>query len=128
MANLSQSYFGGLDTIVKGCEPALKGVGRWNFELMALMTQRAQAWAEIPVRLGQCRTPQDLVREQMQFWQAAMIQYSAGSQRLALALGACSVPGLHGPGGGKTPAPRRDYITFAEPGPETANRGDRRAA
>ena len=30
LGNLSQTYFGGLDMMVKGYEPALKGVGRWN--------------------------------------------------------------------------------------------------
>ena len=28
LGNLSQAYFGGIDNMVKGCEPALKGVGQ----------------------------------------------------------------------------------------------------
>jgi hypothetical protein len=123
--NLSQAYFGQLDMIAKGLEPALKGVGRWNIELMALMTRRARAWAEIPSRLGQCKSPQDLIGEQLRFWQAAAHDYADGAQRLTVAFGALAVPGLNGALGAQPVA--RDYITFAEPKPEPAVR-DRRAA
>jgi hypothetical protein len=71
LGNPSQAYFGGLDMMVKGYEPALKGVGRWNLEVLGLMARRAQAWLEIPSRLSQCKTPADLFKEQTKFWQAA---------------------------------------------------------
>ena len=71
LGNLSQTYFGNLDMMVKGCEPALKGVGRWNLEVVGLMTRRAQAWLEIPTRLSQCKTPADVFGEHVRFWQAA---------------------------------------------------------
>ena len=124
MGNLSQAYFGGLDTMVKGCEPALKGVGRWNLELIGLMTRRSQAWLEIPARLGQCKTPVDAFNEQMRFWQTAAADYADGSRRLAAAWGACAMmPKLNG-------TQPRDYITFAEPQEPAAapKRGDRKAA
>ena len=57
LGNLSQAYFGGLDMMVKGYEPALKGVGRWNLELFGLMARALQAWLEIPSRLSRCKTP-----------------------------------------------------------------------
>src|SRR5258706_8834684 len=63
LGNLSQACFGGLDMMVKGYEPALKGVGRWNLELVGLMTRRSQAWLEVPVRLGACKTPVDVFNE-----------------------------------------------------------------
>ena len=67
LGNLSQAYFGTLDTIAKGYEPALKGVGRWNLELMGLMTKRSREWLEMPTRLTRCKSPVDLVNEQMRF-------------------------------------------------------------
>ena len=109
MGNPSQAYFGGLDMMVKGYEPALKGVGRWNLEMLGLMARRAQAWLEIPSRLSQCKTPADLFKEQTRFWQAAAADYTEGSQRLTAAWSACAVmPKLNG-------AQQRDYITFPEP-------------
>ena len=91
LGNLSQAYFGGLDKMVKGCEPALKGVGRWNLELFGLMTRRSQAWLEMPARLGRCKTPVEVFGEQMRFWQTAAADYADGWQRLAAAWGACAV-------------------------------------
>ena len=41
--NLSQTYCNGLDVLAKGYEPALKGVGRWNLEVMGFMTRRTRA-------------------------------------------------------------------------------------
>ena len=124
LGNPSQAYFGGLDMMVKGYEPTLKGVGRWNLEVLGLMARRAQAWLEIPSRLSQCKTPADLFKEQTKFWQAAAADYTDGSQRLTAAWSACAVmPKLNG-------AQPRDYITFPE-GQETPpapKRGERKAA
>ncbi len=124
LGNLSQAYFGGVDMMVKGYEPALRGVGRFNLELVGLMARRSQAWLEIPVRLSRCRTPMDLVNEQLRFWQTAAADFAEGQQRLAAALGACAVlPKLNG-------AQPRDYITFpeAEETPAAPKRGERKAA
>lgn len=125
LGNLSQTYFGGLDMMVKGCEPALKGVGRWNLELIGLMARRSQAWLEIPASLGRCKSPVDLYNEQMRFWQTAAADYADGSRRLAAAWGACAavMPKLNG-------AQPHDYITFAEPEATAAapKRSDRKAA
>ena len=59
LGNLSQAYFGGIDTMVKGCEPALKGVGRWNLELFGLMTR---ALAGVARDAGAARPLQDAGR------------------------------------------------------------------
>lgn len=128
--NLSQAYFSGLDMAAKGFEPTLRSAGRWNLELMSLATRRAQAWMEIPTRLSQCKTPQDLAKEQMRFWQVATHDYAEGVRRLTVAFGALAVPGFNGAWGGKAVAPARDYITFAEAKPAAAEetKRDRRAA
>jgi hypothetical protein len=112
--NLSQTYCNGLDVLAKSYEPVLKDAGRLNLEVVGFMTRRASAWLEIPARASQCRTPQDLVREQMQFWQTAAHDYSEGMRRLTAAFGALVPPGFNAAWGGKTIAPARDYITFAE--------------
>ena len=131
--NLSQAYFGTLDQIAKGFEPALKGVGRWNLELLALTTKRSREWMEMPSRLAGCKSPVDVVSQQMRFWQTAAAQYSEASHRMVAALGACAVmPGFNGAWGGEAAQRPRDYITFPEPKEGTneaaSKRSDRRAA
>ena len=54
--NLSQTYCNGLDVLAKGYEPALKGVGRWNLEVMGFMTRRAQ---RVAGHSGACQPVQD---------------------------------------------------------------------
>ena len=121
LGNLSQAYFSSLDMMVKGCEPALKGVGRWNLELVALVARRSQAWLAVPARLMQCKTPVDLANEQMRFWRSAATDYSESSRRLSAAWGACAaMPKLNG-------TQPRDYMTFTAP-TDAAKRTDRKAA
>ena len=119
LGNLSQAYFGNLDMMVKGCEPALKGVGRWNHSARAQLLLAGQAWLAVPARLMQCKTPVDLVNEQMRFWQSAAADYTEGSRRLGAAWGACATK-LNG-------TQPRDYMTFTEP-TDAAKRTDRKAA
>jgi hypothetical protein len=128
--NLSQVYCGNLDQVAKGFEPVLKNFGRLNLEAMGLFTRRAQAWFEVPSRAMQCKTPQDLAREQLLFWQTALRDYAEGAQRLTAVLGALAAPGLKLASGGNAAAQSRDYITFAEPKTPAADasKHDRRAA
>ena len=133
LGNLSQAYFGSLDKVMKGYEPALKGAGRWNLELVGLMTKRSREWLELPTRLSACKSPVDVMNAHMRFWQTAASQYADASHRLAAAFGACGVmPYLNGAWGGETAARTRDYITFPEPKESVAEvapkRSDRRAA
>jgi hypothetical protein len=124
LGHLSQAYFGGLDVMVKGCEPALKGIGRWNLELMGFMARRARAWLEIPGQLGQLRSPVEVFKAQTKFWQAASADYAEAARRLTAVWGACTTMGNRD--GGKEP---RDYITFPEPQESpTPKRGERKAA
>src|SRR6516162_3789732 len=71
LGHLSQAYFGGLDVMVKGYEPVLKGVGRWNLELIGFMARRARAWVDIGSQLGQCKSPVEIFKVQTKFLQAA---------------------------------------------------------
>lgn len=132
LSNLSQTYFSSLDRIAKVYEPTLRGVGRWNMEVFNLLTRRSQAWLDVPVQLGRCRTPQDVVSAQLKFWQQAAAHYADGAQRLTVAFGACAVPGLNGVRAPRADGAKRDIITFAEPkeepAPDVAKRTDRRAA
>jgi hypothetical protein len=121
--NLGETCWSGLDLVAKGYEPTLMGMGRWNLELLGIMTRRSRAWLEIPARASQCKTPQDLVREQLQFWQTAAHDYSDGARRLTMAFGALAAPG-------SIAAPKRDYIDVpdAKPVAAEAPRRERRAA
>ena len=124
LGHLSQAYFSGLDVMVKGYEPALKGIGRWNLELMGFMARRARAWLEVPGQLGQLRSPVEVFKAQTKFWQAASADYAEAARRLTAVWGACATMGNRD--GGKEP---RDYITFPEPQESpTPKRGERKAA
>jgi hypothetical protein len=119
---ISRIYFSGLETLAKGYEPALKAVGRWNLELLALTSRRSQAWLSVPARFGQCKSPADVAREQWQFWQSAASDYSEAAQRLVAAFAACAVvPEFKG-------IAQRDFITVEEPTTSPGKRSDRKAA
>ena len=62
--NMVQATMGGMDQVFKAWDPVGKSVLRANLEAVALANRRAQAYLEIPNRLAQCRTPQDLMSEQ----------------------------------------------------------------
>lgn len=112
--NMFQTYFGGLDTAAQSFEPMVKGMARWQLETMGLMSRRAQAYLEIPARLSQCRTPQDLFNEQTRFFQTAMQQYTESSRKLTAALSQmASVPPVFGQA--TQTRVKRDYITIPEP-------------
>jgi hypothetical protein len=121
--SISRIYFSGLETLAKGYEPALKAVGRWNLELLALTSRRSQAWLGVPARFSQCKSPADVAREQLQFWQSAASDYSEAAQRLGAAFAACAVvPEFKGI------AQQRDFITVEEPTTSPGKRSDRKAA
>jgi len=113
---LFQSYFGGLEAFGQAYNPFLKGAARVQLELMGLMSRRAQAYMEMPSRLTHCRTPEDLVNEQMRFWKMAGEEYSAYFSSVMQAMGTLPQPAFGVPVDDvENP---RDYITFPEP-PET---------
>ena len=134
--NVFETCCGMMDTAAQRFEPLYKSVAGSGLELLSLMSQRAQAYLELPTSVGNCRTPQDLVDEQVRFWQTALRQYGESSQR-AMNAWATSMSLLGGvltpfPPAGK---PERDYITFPEPEkaasaaePQEKKPGERQAA
>lgn len=112
--NMFQPFDPSSFTAPVGVEQMMRGFTRGQLESQQLLARRAQAYLELPGRMSQCRTPQDLMQEQMRFWQTAFQQYSESSRRI---LSAWSQP---------TPAPKtdgraeerpkqqRDYLSFAD--------------
>ena len=124
LVNVNQAW----EVFAKNSEPVLKSVSRWNLELMGFTARRTRAWIEIPAQLSRCKTPQDLMREQLQFWQAFARDYAEGARRLTLALGAVTGSALASLPNGKD-APARDYINFPEGnGAAEPSQRERRAA
>lgn len=129
-AMLNTAY-GGLTATGRNFEPWFRAAARGNLETFTLMSRRAQAYMELPMRLSQCRTPQDLVNEQMYFWQTMTRQYADSSQRIAAAwLDVAQKAGRRDRNGREK---ERDYITFPEPEEAAAAAGsgssaERRAA
>jgi hypothetical protein len=123
------SWHQALEAFGKNSEPMLKSIGRWNLELMGLSARRARAWMEIPAQLSRCKTPQDLVREQLLFWQHFAVDYAEGTQRLTSALSAVTGSAIAGFQNGKDTL-ARDYINFPEGNAAAAesSQRERRAA
>jgi hypothetical protein len=118
--NMFETCCGGMDLAAQRFEPWYKTMASSGLEVLSLMSRRAQAYFDLPKSVGNCRTPQDLVDEQVRFLQTALRQYGETSQR-ALDAWATSVSLL---GGVLTPwapaaKPERDFITFPEPQPAT---------
>lgn len=81
----AEQSMAGMMAAAKGFEPVAKAMVRANAEAMTLMSQRAQACMALPSRLAACRTPHDLMTEQVRFWQIAMQQYTDTWRNLAAA-------------------------------------------
>lgn len=113
--SLFHIYFGGLDTLSQTYDPFTKSFARGQLELMGLMNRRAQALLEIPNRLSQCRTPQDLVNEQQRYWHTAYEQYSETAGQMMGLMGPLVAPPFgFGAATAETSKDEHDYITFPE--------------
>ena len=89
-----------------------KALARCQLEALGLANRRTQAYLDIPTRLARCKTPQDLINEQMAFWRTAAEQYTDSSRKIAEAWGQMLLlPGGFGSSfqGGRR---ERDYIAF----------------
>jgi hypothetical protein len=102
-------------------QQAMQGMTRCNVEVMNLMRQRTQAYLELPKRLAECKGPQEVLSEQMKFWQTAAEDLQTGSRRI-MAAWSESMPQLSN-GNGSTPIPR-DHITFQDPADQAPLRRD----
>ena len=87
-----QMYFGGLEAIGQACDPFLKGLARTQLEMLGFLNRRAQAYMQIPARAAQCRTPQDVMNVQAQFWRSAYEDYTESVGRVTNALAAVGLP------------------------------------
>jgi hypothetical protein len=114
--------FGNVDGVVRTYGPALKAIGRFNLEMLALMSRRWQAWLSAPRQFGRCRLPWDVVEEQVRFWQAAVSDYGQSARRLSATFDARAVMPEH------RGTAQRDYITVQGPATSAAKRNDRKAA
>jgi len=54
--------FGGLIAGGRSFEPWFRAATRSNLEAYSLMSRRTLAYLELPMRLSQCRSPQDFAR------------------------------------------------------------------
>ena len=125
--HLMQAYAGGFDKASQCWDPVVKSLSQANLEVSRYWNRRAQAYLDIPARLQQCRSPQDLVAEQMRFWQTAFTQYQDSSRKM-MKLYAAAVPEMPF-GEPKRSKPARDYITMPETeSPTHKDDGGRRAA
>jgi hypothetical protein len=88
--NAFQMYFGGLEAFGQAYDPFLKGMARTQLEMLGFFNRRAQAYMQIPARVAQCRTPQDLANAQAQFWRSAYEDYTESMGRVTSALAACA--------------------------------------
>jgi hypothetical protein len=128
--NIFHMYFTGLEAMGQAFDPFAKGVARAQLELMGLMNRRAQACMEIPSRLSQCRTPQDVASEQLRFWRTAYEEHAESMSRMTEAMASFAVPSFGFALPGDEAGSTHDYITFPEPEEQGRPRhgGERRAA
>jgi hypothetical protein len=130
--NMFEAYFTGLQSLSRGfaMQPAdaqalgsqvtgpVKALARCQLEVMGFVNRRAQAQMELPQRLSRCRTPQDFMAEQVNFWHTAWEQYSESTQRIMEASSQVFAQGFNGSGQGVRR--EHDYIAF----PETRDGGE----
>jgi hypothetical protein len=58
-----------------GFMPFARGVARANMELAGLASRRAKAYADFPVQLTRCQTPNDMLNRQMKFFSELISDY-----------------------------------------------------
>lgn len=112
-----QSFFKGLHgggpPPMVALDQFMRSVARCQLEAQGLVSRRAQAYMELPGCIAECRTPQDLVKEQTRFWQTAFQQYSECSQKIMSSW--AQMMKLQVPDQPAEQPPVRDYLTFPEP-------------
>ena len=123
--NPFQFYFGGLEALGQAYDPFVKGIARTQLEMFGFFNRRAQAYMQMPTRVAQCRTPQDLTNLQTQFWRSAYEDYSQSVGRVTSALAACA-PNLAALSQEALSA--RDYIAFPDTDTDTNTKDTGRGA
>ncbi len=92
-------------------EQIMRGFVRWQLELQGLMFRRAQAYLELPGRISQCRTPQDLMTEQQSFLQTMYSHYTESSQNVMTAWAQMFQLPVASPETSRSKG-ERDYLSF----------------
>ncbi|MGD9783532.1 MAG: phasin family protein [Hyphomicrobiaceae bacterium] len=116
--DMFSAYTSSLGSGPQGFDTFFRNLTRCQLEMQGLMSRRAQAYLELPTRISQCRTPQELVQEQTRFWQMAFEQYSECSRKM---MGAWAqllhmpIPGSMQQDG--QPTGGRDYLSFPDQRP-----------
>lgn len=87
----------------------LKAAARCQLEFLGLANRRTQAYLQIPARLAQCRSPHDVLNEQMAFWRTAAEQYGDSFSKVFETWVSGDVWGVPG---GQSSVAERDYINF----------------
>lgn len=133
-----QSYFAAIDSfsqrepatggLASGFDPhaltaqataPLKAAACCQLEVLGLLNRRTQAYMQVPTRLAHCRTPQDLISEQLAFWRTAAEQYTESSRKIGETWShAFPWAGAYAAGGPAVHA-ERDYISFNGTGKES---------
>jgi hypothetical protein len=75
------TYFSALDRTAQAFSP-FKNVAWVHAEWFGFLNRRAQALLDVPSQLMFCRTPQDVLREQMHFWDTAVKECDETSRRI----------------------------------------------
>jgi Phasin protein len=70
-------------TAAQSANPWVQACSRSNLELFGLMSRRSQAAMALPAQAAQCKSPQDLMSLQAQFWQTAVQQHTEAARRVA---------------------------------------------
>lgn len=70
-----------LDAMTAGLGP-MKAIALTQMEMITLASRRTQAFLAVPQRLARCRSREDLVNEQMGFWQTSFEQYQESTMRI----------------------------------------------
>jgi len=79
---VSRAYLGQANGTSVEMGHAVRNMARWQLEMWGLASRRAQAYLELPGRLGQCRSADALQKEQARFLQKASQQYVESSTRM----------------------------------------------
>jgi len=119
-----QAYFNGMQGSTTAIEPMMKSIARCQFEMMGFWSRRAQAYLEIPSRLSRCRTPNDLLSEQLRFWQTASHQYNECAHRIMAAASSAAMPAAFQQPERRAAPRSRDYLDVGgRPQPAAAEGG-----
>ena len=87
----------------------LKVAARCQLEVLGLANRRSQAYLQIPARLAQCRSPRELLDEQMAFWRTAAEQYGETYRKIFDAWAGADAFAYSS---GRSSTAERDYINF----------------